>query len=142
MPVSAMMRNPTPGPAGAAIGIAVVGAAAILGAYYFQYVLGLEPCPLLFDAYELGEEFVSDLISHVLVIVSIRGDEGNDPVPDLPCLQPVLPVQGPEVLHLARGESHPPGDERLALDVDYLERQVDVLGCLALPGRLLGLFLA
>src|SRR5205085_4550062 len=49
MPVSAMMRNPTPGPAGAAIGIAVVGAAAILGAYYFQYVRGLEPCPLCLE---------------------------------------------------------------------------------------------
>ena len=49
MPVSAMVRSPTPGPAGAAIVIAVVGATAILGAYYFQYVLGLEPCPLCLE---------------------------------------------------------------------------------------------
>ncbi len=45
MPASAMIRSP----AGAAIVIAVVGAAAILGAYYFQYGLGLEPCPLCLE---------------------------------------------------------------------------------------------
>src|SRR5438093_5464210 len=50
--------------------------------------------------------------------------------------------RGPEVLHLARGEIHPSGDERLALDADHLARQVDVLGCLALLSWLLGLFLA
>jgi disulfide bond formation protein DsbB len=46
MPASAMMRKPA---AGAAIVIALVGAAAILGAYYFQYVLGLQPCPLCLE---------------------------------------------------------------------------------------------
>jgi disulfide bond formation protein DsbB len=46
MPASPMMRNPA---AGAAIVIAIVGAAAILGAYYFQYVLGLAPCPLCLE---------------------------------------------------------------------------------------------
>lgn len=35
--------------AGAAIAIAVIGAAAILGAFYFQYVVGLAPCPLCLD---------------------------------------------------------------------------------------------
>jgi disulfide bond formation protein DsbB len=46
MPASAMMRNPA---AGAAIVIAVVGAAAILGAFFFQYGLGLVPCPLCLE---------------------------------------------------------------------------------------------
>jgi disulfide bond formation protein DsbB len=35
--------------AAAAIAIAVAGAAAILGAWYFQYVIGLKPCPLCFE---------------------------------------------------------------------------------------------
>lgn len=35
--------------AAAAIAVAVVGAAAILGAWYFQYVLGLKPCPLCLE---------------------------------------------------------------------------------------------
>src|ERR1700736_6122418 len=46
MPAATTMRNPM---AGAAIVIAVVGAAAILGAYYFQYVFGLQPCPLCLE---------------------------------------------------------------------------------------------
>src|SRR5215218_749531 len=33
----------------AAAGIAVIGLAAILGAYFFQYVLGLPPCPLCLE---------------------------------------------------------------------------------------------
>ena len=35
--------------ASAAIAIAVVGAATILGAWYFQYGLGLRPCPLCLE---------------------------------------------------------------------------------------------
>ena len=35
--------------AAAAIAIAVVGAAAILGAWFFQYGLGLKPCPLCLE---------------------------------------------------------------------------------------------
>jgi disulfide bond formation protein DsbB len=35
--------------AAAAIAIAVVGAAAILGAWIFQYGLGLKPCPLCYE---------------------------------------------------------------------------------------------
>ena len=46
MPAGAVTRNPA---AGAALVIAIVGAAAILGAYYFQYVLGLRPCPLCLE---------------------------------------------------------------------------------------------
>lgn len=49
MPTSAMMRKPAAGAAGAAIVIAIVGAAAILGAFYFQFVLGLQPCPLCLE---------------------------------------------------------------------------------------------
>ena len=36
-------------PAPAALTVAVIGAAAILGAYFFQYVLKLAPCPLCLD---------------------------------------------------------------------------------------------
>jgi disulfide bond formation protein DsbB len=36
-------------PAPAALTIALIGAAAILGAYYFQYVVGLAPCPLCLE---------------------------------------------------------------------------------------------
>jgi disulfide bond formation protein DsbB len=35
--------------AAAAIAIAVVGAATILGAWFFQYALGLKPCPLCLE---------------------------------------------------------------------------------------------
>lgn len=35
--------------AAAAAAIAVIGLAAILGAYFFQYVLGLPPCPLCLE---------------------------------------------------------------------------------------------
>jgi disulfide bond formation protein DsbB len=45
MPASAM-REPL---AGVAIVIAVVAAAAILGALFFQYGLGLQPCPLCLE---------------------------------------------------------------------------------------------
>jgi disulfide bond formation protein DsbB len=33
----------------AAVAVAVIGLAAILGAYFFQYVLGLPPCPLCLE---------------------------------------------------------------------------------------------
>jgi disulfide bond formation protein DsbB len=46
MRAATTMRNPT---AGAATVVAIVGVAAILGAYYFQYVLGLQPCPLCLE---------------------------------------------------------------------------------------------
>src|SRR4051812_664878 len=35
--------------AAAAIAIAAIGVAAILGAYFFQYVVGLPPCPLCLE---------------------------------------------------------------------------------------------
>jgi disulfide bond formation protein DsbB len=41
---------PRPAPvAGAALAIAAVGAATMLGAYYFQYVLHYQPCPLCLE---------------------------------------------------------------------------------------------
>jgi disulfide bond formation protein DsbB len=41
---------PRPAPAaGAALAIAAAGAATILGAYYFQYVLHYQPCPLCLE---------------------------------------------------------------------------------------------
>ena len=33
----------------AAIAVAAIGAAALLGAWYFQYVIGLVPCPLCLE---------------------------------------------------------------------------------------------
>jgi disulfide bond formation protein DsbB len=42
---AALSRQPT----AAATVVAVVGAATILGAYFFQYVFGLSPCPLCLD---------------------------------------------------------------------------------------------
>jgi len=45
MPASAMREPLT----GAAIVIAIVAAAAILGAFLFQYGLGLQPCPLCLE---------------------------------------------------------------------------------------------
>src|SRR5260370_38541159 len=49
MQASARMRKAAAGAAGAAIVIAIVGAVAILGAFFFQYGLGLEPCPLCLE---------------------------------------------------------------------------------------------
>jgi disulfide bond formation protein DsbB len=46
-PMSASARrNPA---SGVAIAIAVIATAAILGAFFFQYVLGLQPCPLCLE---------------------------------------------------------------------------------------------
>ncbi len=44
-PASVRVRRPVI----AAVVVAAVGAATILGAYYFQYVKGLPPCPLCLD---------------------------------------------------------------------------------------------
>src|SRR5205085_11310537 len=63
----AMLRNPA---AGAAIAIAVIGAAAILGAFFFQYVLGLAPCPLCLD--QRIAYYVSIPLAIVLVFAAAR----------------------------------------------------------------------
>jgi disulfide bond formation protein DsbB len=46
MSISAIRPNPA---ATAALIVAAVGIAAILGAYFFQYVIGLAPCPLCLE---------------------------------------------------------------------------------------------
>src|SRR5262249_34391107 len=46
MTISMIRSRPV---ASAAVVIAAVGAAAILGAWFFQYVLGLKPCPLCLE---------------------------------------------------------------------------------------------
>jgi disulfide bond formation protein DsbB len=49
MPAAATTMIATRPLAAAAIAIAIVGGAAILGAWFFQYVLGLAPCPLCLE---------------------------------------------------------------------------------------------
>jgi disulfide bond formation protein DsbB len=68
MPASAILRNPT---AGAAIAVAVLGAAAILGAYYFQYVLGLQPCPLCLE--QRIAYYVAIPLALILAFAASRG---------------------------------------------------------------------
>lgn len=46
IPLNAIRPNPA---ATAALVVAAGGAATILGAYFFQYVLGIAPCPLCLD---------------------------------------------------------------------------------------------
>src|SRR5262249_7272616 len=46
MSLSAIRPNPA---ATAALAVAAVGIAVILGAYFFQYVIGLAPCPLCLE---------------------------------------------------------------------------------------------
>jgi len=46
MTISMIRSRPV---ASAAVAIAAIGAAAILGAWFFQYVLGLKPCPLCLE---------------------------------------------------------------------------------------------
>lgn len=43
------LRSSQPAAANAAIAIAAIGVAAILGAYFFQYVVKLAPCPLCLE---------------------------------------------------------------------------------------------
>src|SRR5436190_24221653 len=48
--MTARMMNLTREPVRiAAIAVAIGGLAAILGAFYFQYALGMQPCPLCLD---------------------------------------------------------------------------------------------
>jgi disulfide bond formation protein DsbB len=68
MPAGTIMRNPA---AGAAITIAVVGAAAILGAFYFQYALGLAPCPLCLE--QRIAYYVAIPLALILAFAAARG---------------------------------------------------------------------
>jgi disulfide bond formation protein DsbB len=55
----------------ASVLVAAVGAATILGAYYFQYVKGLAPCPLCLE--QRVAYYVSIPLAAVLAIVAGRG---------------------------------------------------------------------
>ncbi len=72
MPASAVIRNPA---TGAAIVIAIVGAAAILGAFLFQYWLGLEPCPLCLEqlivAFADSRAAPRALVAAALVLIAL-----------------------------------------------------------------------
>ena len=50
--------------------IAVIGVATILGAYYFQYVLGLPPCPLCLEQ-RFAYYFAIPLSAMVLLGLSV-----------------------------------------------------------------------
>ena len=56
----------------AAAAIAVIGLAAILGAYFFQYVLGLPPCPLCLEQ-RYAYYFAIPLAAMVMLGVSVGG---------------------------------------------------------------------
>ena len=55
----------------AAVLVAAGGAATILGAYYFQYVMGLRPCPLCFE--QRIAFYVSIPLAAMVAIASGRG---------------------------------------------------------------------
>lgn len=55
----------------AAVLVAAMGAATILGAYYFQYVIGLAPCPLCLD--QRIAYYVSIPLAVVVAIAAGRG---------------------------------------------------------------------
>ena len=54
----------------AAVAIAAIGLAAILGAYFFQYVIGLPPCPLCLEQ-RIAYYFSIPLAAMVLLGVSV-----------------------------------------------------------------------
>jgi len=73
MAASAVIRNPA---TGAAIVIAVVGATAILGAFFFQYGLGLQPCPLC-----LEQRIASNFAVPLALIVAFADSRGAPRAP-------------------------------------------------------------
>src|SRR5260370_11643231 len=64
------LRQSRPGVA-AAVLVAAGGAATILGAYYFQYVMGLRPCPLCLE--QRIAFYVSIPLAIVVAIAPGRG---------------------------------------------------------------------
>jgi disulfide bond formation protein DsbB len=64
------LRQSRPGVAAAAL-VAAGGAATILGAYYFQYVMGLRPCPLCLE--QRIAFYVSIPLAIVVAIAAGRG---------------------------------------------------------------------
>jgi disulfide bond formation protein DsbB len=67
VPLAFARRQPV---AAAAIAVAVVGMAAILGAYFFQYVIGLKPCPLCLEQ-RLAYYFAIPLAAMILLGLSV-----------------------------------------------------------------------
>jgi disulfide bond formation protein DsbB len=65
---TAIRANPA---AAAALVVAVVGAATMLGAYYFQYVLNMAPCPMCLE--ERIPYYVSIPLAVVVAIGALRG---------------------------------------------------------------------
>src|SRR3954454_1472212 len=55
----------------AELAVAVVGAATILGAYFFQYVIGLAPCPLCLE--QRIPYYVAIPIAVIVAIAAWRG---------------------------------------------------------------------
>ena len=55
----------------AAFAIAVVGALTILGAYFFQYVVGLPPCPLCLE--QRIPYYIAILLALLLMLGALRG---------------------------------------------------------------------
>ena len=55
----------------AAVAVLVLGAATLLGAWFFQYALGMEPCPLCLE--ERIAYYVSTALALVLVVASGAG---------------------------------------------------------------------
>src|SRR6195256_2969803 len=75
MPMSLPTAIRANGAAAAAFIVAGVGTATILGAYYFQYVLGLAPCPLCLE--ERIPYYVSIPLALVVGIAARLGAPGN-----------------------------------------------------------------
>ena len=62
--------SPARRPLAAAVTVAAVGAATILGAYFFQYVMGLPPCPLCLE--QRIAYYVSIPLAVVLALAAAR----------------------------------------------------------------------
>jgi disulfide bond formation protein DsbB len=57
--------------AAAAVAVAAVGAATILGAWFFQYVLGLQPCPLCLE--QRTPYFIAIPLAVIIAVAALRG---------------------------------------------------------------------
>jgi disulfide bond formation protein DsbB len=142
-----MMRKPA---AGAAIVIALVGAAAILGAYYFQYVLGLQPCPLCLE--QRIAYYVAIPLALILAFAAWRGAPRALPVAGLVLIALAMLVNaGLGVYHsgvewkLWPGPAHcsgPVTNLGRASDLMKQLQNVQVVRCDDAAWRFLGLSLA
>src|SRR5260221_8930215 len=81
------LRQSRPG-VWAAVLVAAAGAATILGAYYFQYVMGLRPCPLCLE--QRIAFYVSIPLAIVVAIAAGRGARPRIAAAGLGGLSPAL----------------------------------------------------